>query len=319
MIDPTCGSGHFLLGGVRPAVRAVERSASRRRADASWRRRRSTPSTAWTSTRSPWRSPASGCSWRRCRRAGIDRLRGRARLRTSTSPCGDSSAARRPASTASRVRRSSRRVCSMDQPIYAVEDPEALRADPRPSSYHAVVGNPPYITVKDPALNAAYRERYTTCHRQVLAGRAVHASGSSNWRSHGRGRRRLRLRRHDHGQLVHEAGVRQEADRGVLPADRPDPRHRHQRGLHPRPRHADGDPVRPQPAARWPTTCARCWASGASRARPTIRRRGWSGRSIVEQIDQPGSQSEFVSVADSPRRDVRISIRGASAAAGRRS
>jgi hypothetical protein len=33
-------------------------------------------------------------------------------------------------------------------------------------SYHAVVGNPPYITVKDKALNQLYRDRYATCHRQ---------------------------------------------------------------------------------------------------------------------------------------------------------
>ncbi|MBA4159773.1 MAG: BREX-2 system adenine-specific DNA-methyltransferase PglX, partial [Gemmatimonadetes bacterium] len=32
--------------------------------------------------------------------------------------------------------------------------------------YHAVVGNPPYITVKDRALNQGYRERYVSCHRK---------------------------------------------------------------------------------------------------------------------------------------------------------
>ncbi len=31
------------------------------------------------------------------------------------------------------------------------------------NSYHVVVGNPPYITVKDSAENQAYRDRYTTC------------------------------------------------------------------------------------------------------------------------------------------------------------
>lgn len=36
--------------------------------------------------------------------------------------------------------------------------------------YHAVVGNPPYITVKDAALNALYRARYSTCHRQYSLG-----------------------------------------------------------------------------------------------------------------------------------------------------
>jgi hypothetical protein len=37
-------------------------------------------------------------------------------------------------------------------------------------TYHAVVGNPPYITVKDAALNAAYRTRYKTCHMKYSLG-----------------------------------------------------------------------------------------------------------------------------------------------------
>ena len=32
--------------------------------------------------------------------------------------------------------------------------------------YHVVVGNPPYVTEKDKALNRLYRARYSTCHRQ---------------------------------------------------------------------------------------------------------------------------------------------------------
>ncbi|WP_444941914.1 BREX-2 system adenine-specific DNA-methyltransferase PglX [Microbulbifer sp. ZKSA004] len=36
--------------------------------------------------------------------------------------------------------------------------------------YHAVVGNPPYIVVRDKALNQAYRDRYPTCHRQYSLG-----------------------------------------------------------------------------------------------------------------------------------------------------
>ena len=36
--------------------------------------------------------------------------------------------------------------------------------------YHAVVGNPPYITVKDAALNAAYRRRYPSCHMKYSLG-----------------------------------------------------------------------------------------------------------------------------------------------------
>ena len=36
--------------------------------------------------------------------------------------------------------------------------------------YHAVVGNPPYIVVKDAALNAAYRQKYASCHRKYSLG-----------------------------------------------------------------------------------------------------------------------------------------------------
>ena len=32
--------------------------------------------------------------------------------------------------------------------------------------YHVVVGNPPYVTVKDAAVNRLYRARYSTCYRQ---------------------------------------------------------------------------------------------------------------------------------------------------------
>jgi hypothetical protein len=48
---------------------------------------------------------------------------------------------------------------------FLAEDLEALNRI-LGQRYHAVVGNPPYITVKDKALNQLYRDRYRTCHRQ---------------------------------------------------------------------------------------------------------------------------------------------------------
>jgi len=48
---------------------------------------------------------------------------------------------------------------------YETEDSEIVRRF-LSQSYHAVVGNPPYITVKDKALNEAYRQRFASCHRQ---------------------------------------------------------------------------------------------------------------------------------------------------------
>jgi SAM-dependent methyltransferase len=49
---------------------------------------------------------------------------------------------------------------------YVTEDLDALREILRPGQYDVVVANPPYITVKDKALNEAYRQRYKSCHRQ---------------------------------------------------------------------------------------------------------------------------------------------------------
>ncbi len=46
---------------------------------------------------------------------------------------------------------------------YSTEDLTALRSILEPGRYDVVVGNPPYITVKDRALNKAYRHRYSTC------------------------------------------------------------------------------------------------------------------------------------------------------------
>jgi hypothetical protein len=48
---------------------------------------------------------------------------------------------------------------------YEVEDTEALHRI-LGQQYHAVVANPPYITVKDSALSDLYRMRYPSCYRQ---------------------------------------------------------------------------------------------------------------------------------------------------------
>jgi len=52
---------------------------------------------------------------------------------------------------------------------YATEDVDQAR-QLLSRSWHVVVGNPPYITVKDPALNARYRSRYTTCRGKYSLG-----------------------------------------------------------------------------------------------------------------------------------------------------
>ncbi|WP_447943091.1 BREX-2 system adenine-specific DNA-methyltransferase PglX [Microbacterium aurum] len=49
---------------------------------------------------------------------------------------------------------------------YSVEDLQEHADLLRPGQYHVVVGNPPYITVKDQVLNQRYRALYPTCHRK---------------------------------------------------------------------------------------------------------------------------------------------------------
>lgn len=46
---------------------------------------------------------------------------------------------------------------------FATEDIAALSSILRPRTYDVVVGNPPYITVKDASLNKLYRSHYKTC------------------------------------------------------------------------------------------------------------------------------------------------------------
>lgn len=43
------------------------------------------------------------------------------------------------------------------------EDPEAIRRVLQEQRYHTVVGNPPYINVQDDALRTEYRRRYDSC------------------------------------------------------------------------------------------------------------------------------------------------------------
>lgn len=53
-----------------------------------------------------------------------------------------------------------------NQYVTSAEDLDVLRRFLMPRRYHVVVGNPPYITVKDAALSEAYRRRYGSCHRK---------------------------------------------------------------------------------------------------------------------------------------------------------
>lgn len=168
MIDPTCGSGHFLLGAF---LRLLER----------WRRghpelnEREVTTKALKSVFGVDINPFAVAiarfrllleAWRFC---GITRLRGAPAFKVNVE-VGDSllhGARFRPHEEQSR-RQATFDTEEMFQDeiahFFEVEDREELHRI-LGQQYHAVVGNPPYITVKDKALNQLYRDRYDSCHR----------------------------------------------------------------------------------------------------------------------------------------------------------
>ena len=157
MIDPACGSGHFLLGGFK---RILDRW---RRQDPSAADRELVQRTL-ESVRGVDVNPFAIAIARF--RLLVDALRecGIRRLKDAPNFCfhlaaGDSLLHGMPGSQS---------VMSFHELAhhYAAENADKLRRVLTPGSYHAVVANPPYITVKDKALNQAYRDRYVTCHRQ---------------------------------------------------------------------------------------------------------------------------------------------------------
>jgi hypothetical protein len=161
MIDPTCGSGHFLLG-------AFDRLLER------------------------WHRQAPGMEVQAQVQIALDAIHGvdlnpfavaiaRFRLMVSAlQACGLRSLEHAPAfrfhlaagdSLLHGVEQLSldvdrdhdRSDAALSGFVYATEDLAALRSILGAGRYDAVIGNPPYITVKDKALNEAYRRRYSTC------------------------------------------------------------------------------------------------------------------------------------------------------------
>lgn len=167
LLDPTCGSGHFLLGafarlldrwlGAAPEVNVRELT------------QRALDGVAGVDV-----NPFAVAIARF--RLLVAALRGCGEKRLATAPafklhvaCGDS-LLHGPRFGVTRGTQAT--IDPKDDPlrfVYETEDREMLR-EVLGRRYAAVVGNPPYITVKDSGLNQAYRDRYGSCHRQYSLG-----------------------------------------------------------------------------------------------------------------------------------------------------
>ncbi|GAA4399430.1 BREX-2 system adenine-specific DNA-methyltransferase PglX [Tsukamurella soli] len=159
LIDPTCGSGHFLLG-------AFQRFLARWRAAAPAMEPRALADLALQSVYGVDLNPFA---------VAIAQFR---LLVAAMQASGDRTLVDLPGFTINVINGDSllhgpdwsgtAQITGMADAAaarhhYRTEDPEALVKILTRYQYDVVVGNPPYITVKDKALNAAYRQNYNYC------------------------------------------------------------------------------------------------------------------------------------------------------------
>lgn len=164
--------------------------------------------------------------------------------------------------------------------------------------YHAVVGNPPYIVVKDAALNAAYRQRYASCHMKYSLGApfterffdlAVTGNGTPAGFV-GLITANSFMKREFGSKLIEQVLPRLDLSHVIDSSGAYIPGHgtptvilfgRHRAGV--------GDLVRTVMGIKGePST-------------PDDPAHGLVWSAILRQIDQAGSESEFISVGDTPR------------------
>ncbi|MCL4738016.1 MAG: BREX-2 system adenine-specific DNA-methyltransferase PglX [Burkholderiaceae bacterium] len=172
--------------------------------------------------------------------------------------------------------------------------------------YHAVVGNPPYIVVRDAALNAAYRQRYASCHMKYSLGcpfterffeLALTGSDKGNGQPAGSNAGYVGLitansfmKREFGAKLIEQVLPRLDLTHVVDTSGAYIPGHGTPTViLFGRHRAPVGDAVRTVMGIKGePST-------------PDDAAHGLVWSAIVGQIDRAGSESEFVSVGDTPR------------------
>lgn len=166
LIDPTCGSGHFLLGAFhRLFGRWIEAEPGTNRRELA---RRALEAVAGVDINAFAAAVARFRLLVAALRAGGDRRLVDAPDYPIHVAVGDSLLHRDTQLALEGIGRDDDLAAAAAHG-YATEDAEAARVLlSRP--WAVVVGNPPYITVKDPALSDLYRKRYATCHRQYSLG-----------------------------------------------------------------------------------------------------------------------------------------------------
>lgn len=169
MIDPTCGSGHFLLGGFARLFKLwsrPEHTTGNAENDA-----QKALDGVWGVDINPFavaiaRFRLIVAALQAC---GIKRLKQAPGWNIHVASGDSLLYGSKPSFGGQRVGIAQQMNLFEVPAIYAVEDRKTLQ-EILGQGYHVVVGNPPYITVKDKAQNETYRQLYSSCHRKYSLG-----------------------------------------------------------------------------------------------------------------------------------------------------
>ena len=296
MIDPACGSGHFLLGGFQRLLALRLRNepgvAVRAQVEASLSQVFGVDVNPFAVAIARFRLLVSAL-----KACGVHNLLGAPGFQINVA-AGDSLLHGPSPRGLVGVQRTLE-----DDPLrhyYDIEDVEQLRQF-LTGQYHVVVGNPPYITVKDAALNQAYRTRFQSCHmkyslavpfKERFFDLAIHPDGAKTSPAGFVGMITANsfMKREFGKKLIEEFIPRWDLTHVVDTSGAYIPGHgtptvilfgRHRRPVSGTLRAVMG--IRGEPSTPLNASEGQVWTA------------------ILQQLDRPGSQSEFVSVTDSPR------------------
>ncbi|GIJ23055.1 BREX-2 system adenine-specific DNA-methyltransferase PglX [Micromonospora lutea] len=310
MIDPTCGSGHFVLGAFHRLLKEWEQHAPNR--DPHERVRLALDAVHGVDI-----NPFAVAIARfrlliaALRAAGVRNLADSAAHAFSTHlAVGDSLIKARQLDLFG--------LCDDVADFHYVTDdihehPDILRE----GRYHVVVGNPPYITVKDKSLNRLYREIYSSCHLQYALSVPF-------------AQRFFELSKRDAesraagfvGQITANSLLKREFGKRLVEsyfANEADLTHVIDSSGAFIPGHGTPTVVligRSRVTSRSATVRALLGVRGEPTA-PSNPAQGFVWRSIVEQLNQPGSESQWMSCVDLPREVLQrfpVSLSGGGAA-----
>ena len=295
LIDPTCGSGHFLLGAFDRLLDAWDAKAPNLET-------RERVSKALDAVHGVDLNPAAVAIARF--RLTIAALKATGELNLETAPDFPFHLAAGDSLLHGQAQREFQfegfdSDAALSGFSYATEDLDQLKRILAPGQYDVVVGNPPYITVKDKTLNTAYRKLYTTCKgtyaltvpfMERFFGLAKHGTDTQPAGWTGQITSNSFMKREFGTKLIEEYLVRQDLRAVIDTSGAYIPGH--------------GTPtvilIGKHQQPRTETVRAVLGVQGEP-GRPDDPAQGNVWRSIIDNLEAPGHDGQWVTVADLPR------------------